>query len=250
MLDCYIINLDRARERWDSVSQKFSPLGFHVVRVPAVEGKTLKLPCENVSPWRYFFFYGRPLSWGAVGCYLSHIKALNLFLDTGKEHALICEDDVSPIPELPEIIEESMKYADRWDLLRLNGLKQPPNIPFTKLDCGFELCSDLRYTSCTGGMIVNRFAAQRIIDKLLPMKMPYDVALFYDFPVGIREASINPYPIQFKDHFESCIGVTERYPLFHPAIIRYISVLPYRIISRLYRLKHRQRFAKKQGETY
>ena len=247
MLDCYIINLDRAKERWASVATKFSPLGFNVIRVPGVEGKMVTLPCENVSPWKYLLFYGRPLSYGAIGCYLSHVKALKLFLDSGKDHALICEDDVTPIPELPEIIQESMKYADRWDLLRLNGLKQPPAIAFAKLGDGFELCSDLKYTSCTGGMIVNRFAAQRIIEKLLPMKMPYDVALYYDWPIGIREASVNPYPIQFKDNFESCIGVTARYPVLHPAICRYITVIPYRILSRLFRLRYRKWFARKQA---
>lgn len=246
-MDCYIINLDRASERWDFVSKKFAQLGFDIIRVPAIEGKLLKLPCENVSQWKYFFLYGRPISFGAIGCYLSHIKTLNLFLESGKEHALICEDDVSPVPELPEVINESMEYANKWDLLRLNGLKQPPSVAFAQLSKGFELCSDLKYTSCTGGMVVNRFAAQTIIKKLLPMKMPYDLALYCDFPVGIREASVNPYPIQFREIFESCIGTTERYPILHPAMFRYLTVLPYRIISRLFRLKYRRWFAKKQA---
>lgn len=245
MLDCYIINLDRAKERWDSVSAKFSPLGFHVVRVPAIEGKTLELSRENVSLWQYFFLYGRPVSPGAVGCYLSHIKTLQLFLDSKKEFALICEDDAAPVSELPEIITEAMKYADHWDLLRLNGLKQPPCVTLASLCDGYDLCSDLKYTSCTAGMVVNRLAAQAIIKKLLPMRMPYDVALFYDFPVGIREVSVNPYPIQFKDAFESCIGATKRYPVLHPAAFRYMTVLPYRVGSRLYRLWYRKWFAKK-----
>lgn len=247
MLDCYIINLDRAKDRWDTIFSKFSKLDLNIIRVPGIEGKTLEMPCENVSPWRYFLFYGRPLHLTAVGCYLSHIKALRQFLDSGKEHALICEDDGTPDPRLPEIIHEALQYADRWDLLRLNGLNQPPSITFAKLSEGFELCSDLRYTSCVAGIVVNRTAAQKIIGKLLPMRMPYDVALYYDFPIGIREASVKPYPIRFVEWPESCIGEIPRYPLFHPAIIRYLTVLPYRIISRLYRLRYRKIFAEKQA---
>jgi len=39
MLDCYIINLDRAQDRWKATSEKFRSLGLNVIRVPALRGK-------------------------------------------------------------------------------------------------------------------------------------------------------------------------------------------------------------------
>ena len=105
-LDCYIINLDRAQDRWNATSEKFRTLGLNVIRIPAIEGKDLTFPHPDFAAWRYFFWYGRKMIPNKVACYFSHIKALKTFLETDKEHAMICEDDVTPCLELKEIITE------------------------------------------------------------------------------------------------------------------------------------------------
>ncbi|MDR1494324.1 MAG: glycosyltransferase family 25 protein [Planctomycetaceae bacterium] len=233
--DCYIINLDRDHERWNDVSERFRTLGFNVIRVPAIDGKTLQFPHPDFAAWRYFFYYGRPVMPGEIGCYFSYIKTLKTFLSTNESHCLICEDDVKPATELPTILDEAMKYSDLWDLLRLNAIRPTSGVKVVELTSGYYLSSDLKTASGNGCALTSRPAAKQILAKLLPMRLPLDVALFYSFPIGIREMTVQPFPVALNEKFckdTTIIGRKQRYPILHPASLRHIISLPYRICSR------------------
>jgi len=245
MLDCYIINLDKSIERWNYTSEKFRSLGLNVLRVPAIEGKDLTFPHPDFAAWRYFFWYGRKMIPNKVACFFSHIKALRNFLDSEKEHAMICEDDVIPCPELMEIVETAMRYSDHWDLLRLNGIKPTRGWDFAELPYGYRLGCDLKTASGNGGKIVNRRAAEKIIKQCLPMRLPHDVTLFYDLPIGIREVSIRPFPIQLNDVMSKASSIGDQPPhlFFHPLLLAHLTKLPYKIITRSIRKISRIRWA-------
>ena len=234
MLDCYIINLDHARDRWSTTFERFSTLRLNVIRVSAIEGKDLIFPHPDFAAWRYFFWCGHRVAPNEVACYFSHIKAMKAFLETNKEYAMICEDDVVPLPGLMDVIKDAMQYSHAWDCLRLNGIKPTKGVPFAALPHEFQLCCDLKTSSGAGANIMSRYAAKTVIERLLPMRLPYDVALFYDWPIGIREAVVQPFPIRLDEtmHDDSTIGKRMRYPLLHPASIRHLTSLPYRIFSR------------------
>jgi glycosyl transferase family 25 len=245
MLKCYIINLDRAKDRWEETSNKFLSVGMNVIRVPAIDGKELSPPYPDFAPWRYFFYYGRMAVPNVIACYLSHIKALQIFLETDAKHAIICEDDVSPQPELGKVIEDAMQYSDHWDLLRLCCFKPTRGIHFAELSHGYRLCCDLKTASGNCAKIVNRSAAETIIKKLLPIKLAHDVALFYDWPIGIREVTVLPFPILLNEQLNqnSTIGGDPKFPTLHPAMLRHFISLPYRICSRTTRKISRIRWA-------
>jgi Glycosyltransferase involved in LPS biosynthesis len=246
-LNCYIINLDRAMDRWEQISQKFQNLGFNVIRIPAVNGKELQFPHPDFSPWHYFFYHGRPMIPNKVACYFSHIKALKTFLETNEEHVLICEDDITPNPELVDVINDAMKYADQWDMLRLCAIKPTWGVCFASLPHGYQLQSDLKTASGNGAKIVNRRAAEWIVEKCSHMKMPHDVTLFYEWPIGFREASVAPFPIQLNDHSNnSNIGQELRYPKWHYTSLRYLVQWPHRLYSRTLRKIFRIYWAGKQ----
>jgi len=234
MLDCYIINLDRAQDRWNANSEKFGPLGLNVIRVSAIEGKDLVFPHPDFAPWRFFFCYGRPMVPNKVACFLSHIKSLRTFLATDKEHAMVCEDDVFPLPELVDVLKDAMRYSVSWDFLRLNGTKPTKGIDFATLSHGFHLRCDLKTVGGTGAYVVNRYAAETIIKKCLPIRLPTDVTLFHDWSIGLREVTVHPFPIQLEEtaRKNSTIGKEYRYPFLHPASFRHVIHLPYRICSR------------------
>lgn len=245
--ECHIINLDHATERWKDTSEKFRAIGMEPIRVSAVEGKKLEFPHPDFSYWKYLLGFGRKTNLGEIGCYLSHVKIIRSFLESEREHIFICEDDVCPLPELPELIDKAMRYADSWDLLRLNSFKPTLGVPFIDLGGGYSLNSDTKTSSGTGGMILNRFAGETILKKLLPMRLPYDVALFRDFPVGIREVTVRPSPVVFEEEYfkDSSITIRKRkYPLYHPANLAILTSLPYKGISRIFRLVHRHRTAR------
>jgi glycosyl transferase family 25 len=181
MLDCYIINLDRASDRWDDVCEKFSSMGLNVIRITAIDGKTLQFPHPDFAEWRYFLYHGRIKVPSKVACYFSHIKALRTFLETDKDHVMICEDDVHPQQELMDVVNEAMQYSHVWDLLRLNGIKPTRGVNFATLSHGYQLCCDLKTASGNGGKIVNR---------IQPASRGFDASDFGDFPKHVFRVGV------------------------------------------------------------
>jgi len=112
------------------------------------------IPDDNHS---HFFIQ----SAGAIGCTLSHVKALESFLKTDDEFAIICEDDVIVSTQL-DIPRQKERFAKSGkDLLHLhNGIPLPQAF----------LCG-------TDAYMVSRKGAQIIIDNALPIEIHYDAFL-------------------------------------------------------------------------
>lgn len=241
-MNCYVINLDRSPDRWESVQSDPGLARLNLIRVPGIEGKSVKLPHKDISPWGYFLFHGRKLLPGKIGCYLSHSKAIECFLESGEEHAVICEDDVLAAPELADLIQEAMKYSHAWDFIRLIGNSQKAFLPFAELGQGYRLISDLCSGTSAGGYLLNRKAARILLKIRQPMCTNNDISLYFGIPNGIREATVSPFPLHYAEVAErSCIGYDseDRYPIFHPATLRFLTVLPCRLFTRGWRHAHR-----------
>ena len=243
MLNCYIINLDRATERWESVVQSPGFRDLNIICVPAIDGKTLQPPYPNFSPWGYFLCRGHRVNPNHIACYNSHLKAMNLFLESGEEHALICEDDIIGTPELPDVLKDVLRYSDSWDLVRLTGFRQKSFIPFADLCNNYRLVSDLRCSTSAACYLVNRKAVQLFLRFFSTMRIDYDLALFYSIPVGIREAAIVPFPVTLTELSKTSQISTDRnmirYPLWHPHRLHVLTEFPYRIFTRSWRTLHR-----------
>ena len=251
MLNCYVINLDQATERWENVVQSPGLKNLNIIRVPAIDGKTLKPPYPNFSPWGYFFCQGHRVNPNHVACYNSHLKAFNMFLKSGEEYGLICEDDITGTPELPEVLNDVLHYTDLWDLVRLTGFRQKPFIPFADLGGGYRLVSDLRSSTSAGCYLLNRKAAQLFLRFFGTMRVHYDLALFYSIPVGIREAAVVPFPVTLTE-FSKVSQISNKdntfcYPPWHPCwLLKSLTVHPYRFFTRGWRTLHRIRLARQR----
>src|SRR5450432_1480573 len=104
-MNAYIINLASAPERWGFMQRTFSESSLNLVRVAAIDGSALSLPVPGYSERLYRFFHGRTTNPREVGCYLSHVRACEMFLESGEEHGLICEDDLTVTAGFDEVIE-------------------------------------------------------------------------------------------------------------------------------------------------
>jgi len=95
----YVINLDRDAERMASIRANLEALGLPFERLPAVMGKDVpeweKLVDLPAYAWRNRLDTPRA---GEVGCYLSHLKAMETFLRTDAPWCVILEDDVEVLP--------------------------------------------------------------------------------------------------------------------------------------------------------
>ena len=203
----YVINLDTATDRWKHMNAAFKATGLRLVRVSAVDGNSMMLPAGRFNCSGYHRRHGREINIFEVACYLSHLKALAAFLDGGAhETAIILEDDVIPAPDINAITREALDLFGKWDILRLSGLSCGNPVRVGKLTSGHSICVNLGRLKGAGAYIINRKAARRFLNPLLPITLPYDHAMDREWWWGLKAAYVLPFPIsQTECHFRSSI---------------------------------------------
>jgi GR25 family glycosyltransferase involved in LPS biosynthesis len=102
MYQTFVINLDRRNDRLE-----FLDIPWKWERFSAVDGNK---------------FEDRGNMKGHAGCYMSHIKLLELIYEIGTDITIVFEDDVELIKDIQErIFDVIVKLPDDWDLLYLGG---------------------------------------------------------------------------------------------------------------------------------
>lgn len=119
----FLINMDKSVERLTYMAHQLERLGIPFTRQQGIDGKTYDFTTlydENLSMLRN----GSPLSPVERGCALSHRKAIEQFIASGKSYGLILEDDVELPSHFREIIEEVIKdheaHKTSWEYLSFN----------------------------------------------------------------------------------------------------------------------------------
>ena len=233
-LHAYVINLDRAPERWVHMEKSFAKTKIALHRVPAIDGKNLSLPSEDFDARRFRLFHGRVINIYELACYLSHLKALEAFLASGEEHALICEDDIFLKEELDAVVVAALRDSSSWNILRLTGLSKGKALSLKKLTPDYSLCLQLGRLKGAGAYLVDRKAAALFVQKLLPMWLPWDHAMDREWVFGLKALSVAPFPIsQTDEKFQSAIQENSQPRL--SKLQRWLTTYPYQGFNELSR---------------
>ena len=97
MIDLYVINLEKRKDRWENVIKKFNDPNFNIIRINAIETKR-----------------------GWQGCFQSHVKCLHEAKNKGLKYIIVIEDDCEPIQDLTifksrlETILEFLESNENW----------------------------------------------------------------------------------------------------------------------------------------
>ena len=204
----YVINLDRDAERLESVRGNLAALGLSFERIPAVIGKELPdwrsyVDMETYA-WRNRQDEPRP---GEVGCYLSHLKAMETFLRTDAPWCVILEDDVEVLPACAEVLRALAEKED-WDLVKLFHFHSGLPVRKRALGAGHHLVAPLGRTTSSAAYVVNRHAAQTLLKSMLPISEQVDHALDRPWETGLRVRGVRPMPVVLAPvaHTTSTIG--------------------------------------------
>ena len=198
----YVINLDRSPERLTRISGQLKKARLGFERVPAVDGRDLDLGESDVSMaqlvdvdhWRKY--HHRTLLPAEVGCYLSHLNALDMFLASGRESALILEDDAE-IPEtLGSMLTALHRHRSEWDIVKLHARHPGPQIRRSRLGDQGWLTSYIADHAGATAYLLNKEAAARLKAYLLPARLPYDHLFHRGFAHGLRVRGVSPMPIR------------------------------------------------------
>lgn len=119
--DIYLISLKEDEAKRNKLFSQFPKHSVNFIYNEAVVGKALLAGEYYSNMIGSFKENKRLMSPGEVGCTLSHIAALERFLESGSEHALIIEDDVIGSDEDLEKINQYIPYMDGCSILMCGG---------------------------------------------------------------------------------------------------------------------------------
>jgi glycosyl transferase family 25 len=236
-MKAYLINLDRAKDRLETSRKTLQQAGIEMVRIEAVDGALLEQPYKNYSQTLYRLFHGKKTIPSELGCYFSHLKAMQKFLETDDEYALILEDDIGAGADSREIIEVATQFGDFWDILRLSGLRNGHPWKVVEIKKGYHLCVNMARQTGAGAYVVNRRAAKRMLKAMKTMKLPFDHAFDREWFYGLKALCVTPFPFdQRAFEHASQIDASKIYSSpKYPAWQRYWSVFPYRFVNEVSR---------------
>jgi len=191
----YVINLDRDVERMASLAGSLRGLNLTYVRVSAVLGKKVpdweKLVDVELYGARNRLPMPRP---GEVGCYLSHLKAMEEFLRTDAPWCVILEDDVEVRPECVEVLA-ALGQKDDWDLVKLFCFHSGLPVRKRALTPTHHLVVHLTRTTSSAAYAVNRRAAETLLKSMRPISEQVDHALERPWETGLRIRGVRPLPV-------------------------------------------------------
>lgn len=202
----YIINLERTPERWQHMSKAFKEADISVVHVSAIDGKKMELPLPDFDDKKFHRYHGRDINVFEVACYLSHLKALQSFLESNDEVAMICEDDLFLKKECKQVVEAALANRSLWNIVRLTGLRIGRSCRIKHLTGSYFLTLHFGRLKGAGAYLIDRKAASIFVKELLPMWLPWDHAIDREWNFGLKALAVAPFPVsQTEEKFESSI---------------------------------------------
>lgn len=212
----YVINLDRCGGRWERMRAQAVQHSLNIVRVAAVDGQTVAEEDRvDFHPRSFVYHNGRKILAGEYGCYRSHLTALQTFVDSGDAMAIIMEDDVDLNDRL---ISRAMAAVDAVAVTEGAVIKLANH-----RKVGFRPIIQTRHGDIVGRClhgpqgsaacyVVTRAAALTLLQSMVPMRLPYDVALERGWATGVATFSIEDNIVEFSPYRrETAIGKRVHY---------------------------------------
>ncbi len=230
----YVINLDSSKERLALIEKSAENSKLRLRRVAAIDGKELTAS-EIVEKVDVRFFernHGKRVLPTEIGCYLSHLKALDAVINQAEDFAVIVEDDVVFYPEIQSFLTQVTAISG-WDAIKLVNhrtrayvLHRPINDHYSIGRCAHGPCGS------AAAYIVTRIGAAKLSNALLQMQLPYDVAFERGWSGGYSIFSTNKALVGLSEMLTSTILGVEgpsRYRDANFPFYRRVGALTFRI---------------------
>ncbi len=197
-LQTWVINLDRAPQRLARISAQLQHLQLPFTRLAAVDAHSLTPEQRSkLDEAAYRRKHGMAPLAGELGCYLSHVSAMQRFLASPAQFALVLEDDVLLHDSLPAVLQGLLQHADRWDVVKLSAVHRGTPQPVLEVAPGHQLAVMLSRCTGSSAYVLNRRAAQAYLREpggLLPMSLPYDHVFDQGWRFKLKFRLVTPTP--------------------------------------------------------
>jgi glycosyl transferase family 25 len=205
-LQTWVINLDRAPDRLARISAQLQRLKLPFTRLPAVDARALSSAQRAaLDEPAYRRKHGKTPVLGELGCYLSHVQAMGLFLASDAEYALVLEDDALLHDSLPAVLQGLLRCPGRWDMVKLSAVHSGTPVPMLQVAPGHHLAVMLSRCTGSSAYLMNRRAATAYAQGLLPMSLPYDHVFDLGWRFGLKVRMVTPTPCTHDEQIPTTI---------------------------------------------
>jgi len=209
---CYVINLDRSKDRLEHITRIFDEQGLVFERIAAVDGRLLSdIEFNHLTSKRN---WPHELTHNEVGCFLSHRECLRLIAESDELWGAIFEDDIILSPNIhsflqnPDWIPEGTNIA-KLDTAKINcAVKYPSHINIIGTSTHYQCARLISKHYCTGGYIISRECAKKLYELTEYVTAPIDEIYFnpdYGFLKKINIQQIIPALVVQETEMESTI---------------------------------------------
>ncbi|MBD8554955.1 glycosyltransferase family 25 protein [Rhizobium sp. CFBP 8762] len=173
-----LINLDRCPDRLTRMDRVFAEVGLTYERICAIDGKAMSdAEYQHYAPQSN----GKPrLSKSEVACYLSHISAWKTLLASSEAAVAVFEDDIHLSPATKSVLSNSDRFARDADLIKLETVSTRLILGRERVDIVPGYATHRLHSSHngTGGYIVTRKGAERLLAASHSMQAPVDLVMY------------------------------------------------------------------------
>ncbi len=191
-IQAYVINLKDSAQRREAVAASARKAGVAVRFVEAVDGRALAL-----GEWRGFdrtgfiLRHGRTPLGAEYGCYMSHLRALDRIVADGADYAVIAEDDVVFLDGFAERLAAIAQAAPTNAVVKLMNHRTKGFLEKVRTGAGDSVGRCMHGPNGSAiAYLLTPGAAAALRAGLLPMRLPYDIALERDWNHGVRVLTV------------------------------------------------------------
>lgn len=204
-LAVYLINLERSDGRRADMVARLAALGLDYTWFRAIDGRAeWDRLTQTLDAEAFERNTGRQVMKGEIGTYHSHLGAWQAFLDSGKNVALILEDDVVFHDDFLSALSVALNSDDQWDFLKLNKIRAKHPVRQSRLG-RYDLNAYIGAATGLGAYLITRDLAARLMPEMLPITRPIDHELDRSFVHDFRHLGLEPFPSHVDDGNESTI---------------------------------------------
>ena len=176
-LPILVINLRGSTERLKKSAAELAAAGLAFERLEAVDGRLLpQAELARLAPWDRGAFF-KPLSPGEVGCYLSHLAALERIVREGWPRALVLEDDFLLGPDFAAQLRDLLASGRPVpDIIKLEGIRAGGEC-LARLNSGVRIIRNRRPPSRTIAQLWSIEGARKFLAASRVLRRPVDVQL-------------------------------------------------------------------------
>lgn len=194
----FLINLDRSPERLALATENFAKVGIPFQRIAGFDASKEDVNLCQIDQPAFTKIHGKKIiRKGEIGCYQSHLRAIQAFLATNKDFAIILEDDALPLPHAVSGIEQLMAWEADWDIVPLFHFHNGGPVTLKNSDI-FKLTLYFAHISSSAAYMINRHAAKVLIKHMAVQRACVDHALFENWAHGLRLRGILPMAMQLS----------------------------------------------------